>query len=498
MKTLLSLWIGIQITLIPLSFAQGDTKGNGGEENEILYSFVATEIKNWLLSGGHHALQMKPDVSHDQFSKAMVKTIDDVLIRFTEEPIEIGLAPKTCHNFEESGRSVLRCNIERFRQLTVPERFNLLFHEFAGAAGFERDQNGKSNYYYTDQAMKYLEMKVVYSLRVSVPKLAGYDEFRFKRHGRFRLVGFNPLNQEHLRRYDAARHHCIEQAAELKVGLASLVQRGAEAKLNETILIPELEYTDGFWCSVRVLAPQGLLIEKNQSLVTVTGSRSVREAQQYVWKQRLNPNFIDIESNIERVSNSVKKLSNRYPQMLRTVELSKPIRYVEPTLERAVHPSAIQFCEQNSRFGGLILNSEQIIFGNPDRPDCSITLQNDGSTEINATITDGTKALLMIPLPARNQYWFSEMKVSFHYIGLRGSGARYEHIWIPAIQVKIVLDRHQNIQTIDAEGLAGSITEYPDHWLVKRSLRGQRVHKKYKSVRIRVNNETYLNRYIRP
>ncbi len=143
--------------------AIADGAGNGGDTCENRIKVISNDIEFWILREGSESLKLPSGLSHKEYDSRMLNKLRaGYPIVCTADKVYVGRAEKTCKNYEGSdGVSRIKCNLERFNNLSEENQYRLIHHEYAGLAGFEVNTGEESKYFISNQLAAYLENQVV-------------------------------------------------------------------------------------------------------------------------------------------------------------------------------------------------------------------------------------------------------------------------------------------------------------------------------------------------
>lgn len=148
----------------------GNEKGNGGDicENRIIE--IRNDIKQWIQNGGSKNLNLPAGLTLDEYNAGMISAINKTKISCTTKVLPLGIVEKTCLNSSQDAEksAIMRCNFLRFLNTDDSNQYRLVYHEFAGIAGFETNEGDEESKYSTsNQITGYLENQLVKKLVVS-------------------------------------------------------------------------------------------------------------------------------------------------------------------------------------------------------------------------------------------------------------------------------------------------------------------------------------------
>ncbi len=153
---------------------QGGVQGGGGQTEEIPLFEIRQDLRRWIMVGGASALELPQGVSLAQYVSDMIAWLEPgvVSITLTDEAISVAGKPKDCRSFIEEktelpqiicNRSILGKSIER--------QYQLIHHEFAALAGFERNIGAASDYFISVQISDSLENITIKRLVIKKPRV---------------------------------------------------------------------------------------------------------------------------------------------------------------------------------------------------------------------------------------------------------------------------------------------------------------------------------------
>lgn len=165
---------------------------NGGDACERRFTEVRDDLEAWLQKGGAKALSFGKSQNPAAYAPAMLSAIARAQVSCTADKLRVGDAEKVCVNeTDTSGNARITCQREAFLALPVDEQYRLTHHEYAGLAGFEKNDGEASNYALSDQLTGYLDSYVTQRLTVKADQSAGDAiERNFKNfYGNYEIVG---------------------------------------------------------------------------------------------------------------------------------------------------------------------------------------------------------------------------------------------------------------------------------------------------------------------
>lgn len=155
----------------------GFDHGNGGDICENRFNLIRYELKEWILQGGSEGLILPSGLSFEKYNQGMLSQLQVAKVSCTQDKIYIGNAEKTCKNYTAaSGDAFVVCNVDRFMNTPVEDKYVLVHHEFAGLAGFEKNREEISDYGISNQITGYVESVVVKKLVVKPGKAKSHDD----------------------------------------------------------------------------------------------------------------------------------------------------------------------------------------------------------------------------------------------------------------------------------------------------------------------------------
>ena len=153
-----------------LSRADGHGAGNGGDGSEARFSEIQTDIVSWINAGGSESLVLPAGITLSNYKDGMSKflTPHATVVSFTDEPVKVADAEKTCKNFISDVDHLpnILCNIKRFKETPESAQYTLVHHEFAGLAGLEKNEGASSDYQISNQITDFLQPVTVLKLAI--------------------------------------------------------------------------------------------------------------------------------------------------------------------------------------------------------------------------------------------------------------------------------------------------------------------------------------------
>ncbi|MGE3609038.1 MAG: hypothetical protein AB7I27_05580 [Bacteriovoracaceae bacterium] len=179
MKTLI-----VTLLLISQCFAfdGGDKVGGGGDSLEARVDEIRVDILNWINRGGALSLVLKENLTLSYYEQKMKEILEPqkVIISFvenndsTDEELKVIVqgAPKTCRGFisKKDHRPHILCHVERFKNASESEQYQLIHHEFAGLAGIEINKGAASDYSISTQLNRFLKYQATLKLAIVMPR----------------------------------------------------------------------------------------------------------------------------------------------------------------------------------------------------------------------------------------------------------------------------------------------------------------------------------------
>lgn len=155
----------------------GHGGGNGGDPNERRFKEIATDLSDWIISGGSAELKLPSAITHEVYKSKMLKYLNPGVtpVAFTDKIILVQSVEKACKNYFKrmNPKSTpakyaprIICNNKRFEETSEHEKYRLVHHEYAGLAGFETTKNASSDYEISNQITDYLVETTVLKLAV--------------------------------------------------------------------------------------------------------------------------------------------------------------------------------------------------------------------------------------------------------------------------------------------------------------------------------------------
>ncbi len=145
--------------------------GGGGDLCEDRIKIVRADLKNWIADGGPSGLTLPAGISVDQYSKSMLKSIDQARIKCVGPgdqgfPVTVNGTPKVCRFDSQENLSQISCDFSKFQSTNESDQYTLVHHEYAGISGFEAPKKDDSNYDISNQISGYLVDTIVKKLAV--------------------------------------------------------------------------------------------------------------------------------------------------------------------------------------------------------------------------------------------------------------------------------------------------------------------------------------------
>lgn len=175
----------LNLLLSPIAIsahAQADRGGNGGDPNELaeftgrngehLQSWygVKQDLIRGLENDQHLSLNLK-NISADEFKTKALHSLKTVKVEFNDQKIEINGVQRPCRNFNLNGEARIECNtatyVSSMSNYSSEEQYQLVAHEYLGAAGIEPNTDGLSDYPISSQISKSLQQVTVKKWAVS-------------------------------------------------------------------------------------------------------------------------------------------------------------------------------------------------------------------------------------------------------------------------------------------------------------------------------------------
>lgn len=175
----------LNLLLSPIAIsahAQADRGGNGGDPNELaeftgrngehLQSWygVKQDLIRGLENDQHLSLNLK-NISADEFKTKALHSLKTVKVEFNDQKIEINGVQRPCRNFNLNGDARIECNtanyVSSMSNYSSEEQYQLVAHEYLGAAGIEPNTDGLSDYPISSQISKSLQQVTVKKWAVS-------------------------------------------------------------------------------------------------------------------------------------------------------------------------------------------------------------------------------------------------------------------------------------------------------------------------------------------
>lgn len=156
-----------------LKAARGSEGVGGGDiacENRI--KNIREDFNLWIRQGGHQYLDLKGRGSAETYKHSMLEAIARTKIQCVGEgnpgfPIIVFGIAKTCAVETGSDQNLMTCDFKRVTGHTDEELYQLVHHEFATLAGFEKPNGGDSDYEISNQISAHLVDQVVKRLAVN-------------------------------------------------------------------------------------------------------------------------------------------------------------------------------------------------------------------------------------------------------------------------------------------------------------------------------------------
>lgn len=159
------------------SFA-GNEKGNGGDMCENKMRNIVYDIQSWLIKDQYLDLSLPAEISQSDFKENMLAATRKAILSCSSASVFIGESEKTCRNFmDNKGNLRIQCNFDRLMSTVESEKYRLIHHELAGAAGFEiNNGDERSNYFISNQIGDFLNYKEVLTLGIKKTNTEAIDE----------------------------------------------------------------------------------------------------------------------------------------------------------------------------------------------------------------------------------------------------------------------------------------------------------------------------------
>ncbi len=148
--------------------AGGDNVGNGGDACEKRFDSIRRDLASWISKGGSQFLNLPEGLPLQIYNKKMLEQIEKASFSCTSATLKIGTTEKTCKNLiSENDESQILCNQRRFLDTADSEQYELVHHEYAGLAGFEKNIGEQSVYTpLSEQITGYLDART--ELRLAI------------------------------------------------------------------------------------------------------------------------------------------------------------------------------------------------------------------------------------------------------------------------------------------------------------------------------------------
>lgn len=168
------------LALLPTSnygFAGGDASG-GGDTCEDRIQVIRDDIQTWVHKGGGQNLKLPDNIEPDEYASRMLDAIEKTKPKIRclgpgdkGYPVEEKGVPKVCRFYSTGLLSRFRgtyidCDFKKFLDLNESDQYVLVHHEYAGVAGLEVSDDGRSEYPISNQISSQLEDQVVKRLVV--------------------------------------------------------------------------------------------------------------------------------------------------------------------------------------------------------------------------------------------------------------------------------------------------------------------------------------------
>lgn len=152
---------------------RGQDKGNGGDICENKMRNITNSIEEWLIRDEYKGLKLPDDLSEENYKEGMLDAAKKSILSCVTEKVFIGMAEKTCKNFEGEDQSTqVVCNFDRFMKTEEKEQYRLVHHELAGVAGFETNKGEEASVYFiSNQISEFLQKEMVYKLGIKMTSI---------------------------------------------------------------------------------------------------------------------------------------------------------------------------------------------------------------------------------------------------------------------------------------------------------------------------------------
>jgi hypothetical protein len=163
MKTVPLILLGASL----LSFHSfAGTEGGGGDASEMRVDEIRSDILKWIKNGGAKELEMPEGVSYEEYANKMSSILlpNRVTVSFTNEPVLVNEAEKTCRGYVLQAAPQILCNIPRFEKTPDAGQYKLIHHEFAGLVKLENNIGASSDYVFSSQVTEYLSEERILKL----------------------------------------------------------------------------------------------------------------------------------------------------------------------------------------------------------------------------------------------------------------------------------------------------------------------------------------------
>jgi hypothetical protein len=168
MKTKLFARSLVAMTLMASLSAMAGEKGlNGGDMCEDRIKTVRDDVQSWITNHGSSGLTLPENITLDRYNAGMLTQIQNAQLSCTESVVMVGNAEKTCKNFlDTDGTPRIVCNAKRFMDTSESDQYILTHHEYAGLAGFEKNNGEESKYPISNQISEFLSDQFIKKLAV--------------------------------------------------------------------------------------------------------------------------------------------------------------------------------------------------------------------------------------------------------------------------------------------------------------------------------------------
>lgn len=156
------LFLAIIATHSISAHAGGGVSIGGGDLCEDRIKVIGADLLDWIRQGGPDALNLPAGISVEQYSSKMIEVIQKTKIRCVGAhdlgyPVEVDGTPKTCRFDKRAHETRITCDFQKFRFLSVSDRYVLIHHEYAGLSGIEQPKGDDSTYEVSNQISEFLE-----------------------------------------------------------------------------------------------------------------------------------------------------------------------------------------------------------------------------------------------------------------------------------------------------------------------------------------------------